>query len=627
MELLSLWLREQQQGDVDEETLIQRATEAESLIDVISQQISSALPTSVAHVPIIDKLREILAGRQPVELRTIESSLAASKPTPKQVRAKIESLPHLRRWVRRVEELDRGIWLTYEDREGQKRRMQLVWISKDRDRYIFVNERGQKIADLSAVKLAQKLSHNVRPLTSADKLSVVDQSMYNTLEQAQKSLCFARNHDSLTKLINRDTFLSQMKEALHHAQTRNSQHAVLYLDIDQFKLVNEIYDRLEGDQVLLEFANLLSQLNGKKSSSARIEGDKFAILLLDKTLEQAAKTAEKIGQDIENSSIEINTEAVSFTVSTGVAPLLAYSSNVDQTLEHAHAAMRQAKKLGGNQVACFEMDPEALESSRHSQLATRKRIQETLNSDQFVLRAQSIVQTPVNGVSPSSQHYRLQLGTASEGVPNPSPEEFLDSARHCGYMILVDRWLIKQAFGWVSQLMDAQKVVPNLIINLACSSATDSDFTDYLLDHISEYGVGTSRLCFEIKEISTTTSLVRMADFIQTFRNIGCQFVVDGYGTGLDDLNFLRELPVDYVKISPRFFANHEDEMSNDFAMARSINDLAHFLGQKTVCEPVDDDSITSALSDMGVDYMQGWANSSPKLLREIADETSSIDR
>jgi diguanylate cyclase (GGDEF)-like protein len=624
IDLLNDWLSEQQQGEIDDDNLTQRGLEAGPMIDMIEQQITGALPTNLSHQPILDELREIFAGHGEVESADVGENFAGVQPEPAELRAKIEDLPRLRRWVQRVEQLENNSWLTYRSPEGQKKRMQLAWVSEQKDRYIFVNEKGQKIADLSAIQLARQLSRGVQPPAPTDGLSVVDQSMYHTLEHVQKTLSFARNHDSLTKLVNRETFLDQMNRALRHARAKQTQHAVLFIDIDQFKLVNEVYDRVNGDQVLLEFAKLLAQLHGKKFSSARIEGDKFAALVLDRSLEQALQVAEKIRNDIEQSSVDIEGENVSFTVSVGAAPIVEHSEEVEVLLENARAAMLSAKEQGRNRVVAFEGQAAEAGSYRQEKNRTRQDLEKALATDRFVLRAQPIVQTAVDG-SETTLHFELLLGLRNKDGTLSSPTDFINGAERYGFMSLVDRWVVREAFSWISELMDAQKVVPHLAINLSGMSVTDDDFMDYLLEQISEFGVGTNRLCFEITETGTISNLVKAADFVRAFRNIGCKFSIDDFGTGLASHNYLRELPVDYVKIDG-IFVTDIDKNRNDYAMARSINDLAHFLGQQTIAESVENDVIVEKLREIGVDYLQGWGIARPKVLSEITEGLSNLE-
>ncbi len=626
LDQFSLWLDERNQGDANDEMMTQRGLEAETLIDMLEQQIASALPTSVAHQHALDELREIVAGTRAVDFINGSGSVPQQLVEPAQVRAKIEDLPRLRRWVMRVEELETGTWLTYRDKAGQKLRMQLAWTSQERDRFIFVNERGQKIADLSNIQLARQLSRGMQPPAPADKLSVVDKSLYQTLEHVQKTLSFARNHDTLTKLINRATFLDQMGRALRHAQQKLSQHAVLYLNIDQFSLVNEVYDRVHGDQVLLEFARLLAQLHSKKSSSARIESDSFAVLLLDRSMEQAMQIAEKIRRDIEVSSVDINGEKIGFTVSVGVVPIREHSPDVGQILNTARTTMHLAKQQGRNRVVQYEEDQSSASTYTKDKLRVKRDLEQAVATDRFVLQAQPIVQTRITGDVVEQQHYELLLGLANKDGSLASPQDFIVSAERYGFMTLVDRWVVKEAFSWISQLMDAQKVVPSLSINLSGTSVTDDSFMDYLFEQISEYGVGTSRICFEITETGTISNLVKAADFVRAFRNIGCKFSIDDFGTGLASHNYLRELPVDYVKIDGSFVTNIHNNR-NDYAIARSINDLAHFLGQETIAESVENDKIVEKLREIGVDYLQGWGIGRPKVLSEVAKDLSSIEK
>ena len=624
LDQLKLWLTEQEHGDANDEMITQRGLEAGTVIDMIEQQIATGLPTNVSHQKVLNELREIVSGEREVEFTDCTDGAAELPAEPAQVRAKIEDLPRLRRWVMRVEQMETGTWLTYRDKSGQKVRMQLAWVSEERDRFIFVNERGQKVADISNIQLARQLSRGMQPPAPADRLSVVDKSLYQTLEHVQKTLSFARNHDSLTKLINRVTFLDQMGRALRHAQQRHSQHAVLYLNIDQFKLVNEVYDRVHGDQVLLEFARLLSQLHSKKSSSARIESDSFAVLLLDRDMEQSMQVAEKIRRDIESSSVDIEGEKISFTVSIGAVPIREHSPDVGQILNTARTTMHLAKEQGRNRVVQYEEDQSSASNYTQDKLQVKRDLEQAVATDRFVLQAQPIVQTRITGDVVEQQHFELLLGLANKDGTLSSPQDFILSAERYGFMSLVDRWVVKEAFSWVSHLMDAQKVVPSLSINLSGTSVTDDSFMDYLFEQISEYGVGTSRICFEITETGTISNLVKAADFVRAFRNIGCKFSIDDFGTGLASHNYLRELPVDYVKIDGSFVTNiHKNR--NDYAIARSINDLAHFLGQETIAESVENDDIVTKLREIGVDYLQGWGIGRPKRLADVGKDLSSI--
>ena len=628
LELLCLWLDQRLQGARAKELIAQRLAEAEPILQRLGTQISTALPISMIHEELLDEIRDIIAGNLDVGLTDFSEKEWAAAPDSRDLRAKIEDLPRLRRWVKRVEQLEANSWLNYLDDDGEKKRMQLAWVSKEKDRFIFVNERGQKVSDMSTIRLARQLSRGMQPPSpsSSEKLSVVDQSMYQTLEHVQKTLSFDRNHDKLTRLINRDTIYDQIKRALRHSQMKHSQHAVLYINIDNFHLVNEVYDRVVGDQILLEFARLLAQLHGKKSSSARLEGDEFVVLLLDHSSESAQRVATRICDDISSGSVDIDGENVSFTVSIGVAAIREHSSSVQEVTNAARSAMQHAKQQGRNRVVPYEEEHAKVADYRIQKSRTRQDLEDAISSERFTLRAQPIKQTVLSDRSISTLHYEILLGVVnSDGSLSP-PGEFIQSAERYGFMTLIDRWVVRESFKWISQLMDEQKVLPHLSINLSGASVTDDTFMEYLLDQISEFGVGTSRLCFEITEAGTISNLVKAADFVRAFRNIGCKFSIDDFGTGLASHVYLRELPVDYVKIDGSFITGIDTNRS-DYAMARSINDLAHFLGQETIAESVETDSIIAKLEELGVDYIQGWGVGYPKPLAEVTDDLSNLEK
>ncbi|MCZ6830764.1 MAG: DUF1631 family protein [Gammaproteobacteria bacterium] len=626
LDLLSLWLIEQQKGGVSEQVAVERALEAEPFVDMIHHQITTTLPTNVSHEPVLIELKEILAGRAEVELVQIDPIPRDATPAPAQIRKKIDSLPRLRRWVKRVEELSTGTWLSFKDKDGKNRRMQLTWISEDKDRYIFVNERGQKIADLGTVEFARQLSKGVKPPSHAEDLSLVDQSMYNTLEHVQKSLSFENNHDSLTRLTNKKAFMEQLDVTLTHAKAKHSQNGLLCIDIDQFSLVNEVYDEVTGDQVLSEFAKLLAQQHNDKVFSARLEGNKFAVLLKDRSMEQAVAHAENVRTDIEKSPITLDNDRVSFTVSIGIAPLLDHHESVEQVMSNAESALRNAKEEGRNKVVQFRDEHWQAEEYKSREAASIAKLEKTLETDSFVLRAQPIVRNRGDVKSARVYHYEVLLGLKNEKGELESPQDFIVNAERFGYMVDVDRWVINQVFTWISQQMDEQKQIPYLAINISGTSISDDNFMDYLLEQISEYGVGTNRLCFEITETGTISNMVKAGDFVRQLKNIGCRFAIDDFGTGLASHSYLRELPVDMLKIDGTFISKiHEND--RDYAMVKSINDLAHFLGQETIAEFVENDAIIEKLREIGVDYLQGWGVGKPILFEDLTKTLEALEK
>jgi EAL domain-containing protein (putative c-di-GMP-specific phosphodiesterase class I) len=193
-------------------------------------------------------------------------------------------------------------------------------------------------------------------------------------------------------------------------------------------------------------------------------------------------------------------------------------------------------------------------------------------------------------------------------------------------MVQVDQWVVRQVFSWISQMMDEEKDVPNLAINLSGNSVTDDGFMEFLFEAISEYGIGTSKICFEITETGTINNMVKATDFVNEFKNIGYKFSIDDFGTGLASHSYLRDLPVDYVKIDGTFI-QHIYQNSKDFAMAKSINDLSHFLGMETIAEFAENDEVIEKLREIGCDYIQGWGVGRPVPLTSLSDKLEMMEK
>ncbi|MFT6770848.1 DUF1631 family protein [Congregibacter sp.] len=596
--------------------------EVQRRLQALNRRLNTSNPGSVTHEAALRNINAVITGQAPVDTTSYSSQITAPGSLDSQ---RVEQLPRLRRWLQRVETLEPGAKLRYRDKDGRQRKMRLVWVSEERDQFAFVNERGQKIAEVSAIQLARQLSRGAQMPTPVDEMSVLDQSMYGALEQAQKTLSFDRNRDDITQLINGESLLYQLQRSLRNAHVKGSEHAFLLLNIDDFALVNDVFDDTSGDQVLNEFGRLLAQMNDRRALTARMEADEFGVLLTYRDIDEARRIADKIRTDIASSSLSINGEGVSFTISIGIASVAQTSESAASIHRQARQALTLAKTQGKDQVVVFDIDQEEVMNYKVERATSRKRLDDAMSTDSLVLRAQPIVQSAVDGHEGAKHHYEILLALRDDDGELQSPKDFIMSAERFGYVTLVDRWVLKEAFAWISQLMDTQKEVPELSINLSGTSITDNDFLEYVLEQISEYGVGTSKLCFEITETGAIDNLPRAADFVRTLKNIGCKFSLDDFGTGLASHKYLRELPVDYVKIDGTFITDiHRNP--TDYAMTKSINDLAHFLGQKTVAECVEDLEIVPALREIGIDYLQGWGIGMPRELHEITEELANLE-
>lgn len=612
-------LFEQRAAETVDETQLR---ELKPRLKALSRRITKASPVATGHEAAVQELHAVLTGATSGATTRYEPGMPAKAVA---IDERVERLPKLRRWLNRVRELRVGTRMRYRDKNGKDRRMQLVWVSEDREQFTFANEVGQKIADLSAVQLARQLSRGFRPMGQLDKLGAIDRSVYTTLEDAQKALSRQRTRDPVTRLINGDTLLQQVRRSLRHAQRHDSEHAFLLLDIDNFALVNEVFDETSGDQVLKEFAESLARLNDARTLSARMGDDDFGVLLTHRSLEDAREMADKLRSDIALQSFAIGDDKISFTISVGVVPILQSTASEEAVLEQARGALEIAKSQGRNQVSVYDSAQQERRQYQIEREETQQRLEEAIATDGLVLRAQPIAQSAVGREEAPTHYYEVLLAIRDETGNVASPQEFITTAERFGFASQVDRWVLQETFAWISELVDKQKFVPQLSINLSGASITSDDFLEFVLEQISEYGVGTNRLCFEITETGSIENLHKAADFVRTLKNIGCKFSLDDFGTGLASHTYLKELPVDYVKIDGSFISD-VNENRTDFAMAKSITDLAHFLGQKTIAECVENLDLVPALREIGVDYLQGWGIGMPRFLHEIVEELPDLE-
>jgi diguanylate cyclase (GGDEF)-like protein len=598
-----------------------RARAVQPAVRELDEAIRAAQPGNVAHSSALRQILDIAGGREPLET-TPAPTPPAEEAIPEQ---RLDDLPRLRRWLKRVEDLRPGTVMSYRGADGERRRMRLVWISQDGERYAFVNDQGKKVAELSRLQLARKLSQGLKPPAPVDEMSLLHRSVFDALAGAREELGAARERDAVTALPGDSRLLRELERTVRHAQQHEARHAFLCLAIDAFHLVDELYDAVDGDRILAEFAQRLARLHERRSLTGRLGEDEFGILLLYRDREEALALAASLCEDFAREPLEIAGEAITFTVSIGVSPIDAATESSASALEAARGALEEAREAGGNRALAAAPARGEDGAAGRDRAARQAAVQEAIDGDRLLLRAQPIVRRTIDDDQPTSRHYEVLLAVRGEDGEPTGPGPFIAEAERAGAMGLVDRWVIRQVCAWISTLMDRQRQVPEVAVNLSGQSLRDDDFTDYVLAQLSEYGVGTSKLCFEFTEAGAAENLTKAADFVRTLGNVGCKFSLDDYGSNPADHDYLRQLPVDYVKIDGSLVRRvHESEA--DRALVRAINDLAHFLGQETIAECVETPEAVEPLQLIGIDLLQGWGVGMPRSLDEVARELRPLE-
>jgi diguanylate cyclase (GGDEF)-like protein len=417
-------------------------------------------------------------------------------------------------------------------------------------------------------------------------------------------------HDNLTGLINRIEFEHRMRTALGHAQSDQVKHALMFIDLDQFKVVNDTCGHIAGDELLRRIAKLLIDTARRTDVVARLGGDEFAILLEYCPTAQAVKIAEELRTTVR--AFRFSWEGKPFTVgiSIGVVAFDESYKNLNQILSAADSACYAAKEAGRNRVHLYADNDQSIEQ-RYGEMQWVSRLRNALDEQRFQLFCQSIV--PIQLAKPYEEHIEILLRMIEEDGQLVPPGAFIPAAERYGLMVEVDRYVVRETLGW----LQTQRIDGLVSINLSAQSITDPLFLNDLSTLIRSSGSQAKHLLFEVTETSTITNLQKAQHFIEQLSNLGCRFALDDFGSGMSSFGYLKHLPVDFLKIDGEFV---RDIMRDpvDLSMVKTINEVAHIMGMQTIAEYVENEATRKILHNLGVDFAQGYGIARPIPLRDF---------
>ncbi len=433
--------------------------------------------------------------------------------------------------------------------------------------------------------------------------------------ELNRRLSYHASHDILTGLVNRAEFEKRLERALKSAKAREASYALCYLDLDQFKIVNDSCGHSAGDALLGQLGALLKSKIRWRDTLARLGGDEFGVLLESCNLDEAMKTAEILRVAIGEFKFMWDDRGFRLGVSIGVVPISADSEDVASLLTAADSACAAAKDAGRNRILSYqENDIELMRRRREMQWAAR--IKNALEDDRFELFRQTIL--PLQKEEPGA-HYEILLRMRDETGGIVKPGLFIAAAERYNITPSIDRWVITNAFRWLVSEADERERLALCSINLSGQSLGDDKFLPFVIDQFQMSGLDATKICFEITETAAIASFSQANRFINALKELGCKFALDDFGTGLSSFGYLKHFPVDFLKIDGSFVKEILHDPI-DREMVRSINEIGHLTGKKTIAEFAENEEIITMLRGMGIDYAQGYGVSEPKrVVRAVA--------
>lgn len=428
-----------------------------------------------------------------------------------------------------------------------------------------------------------------------------------------EKIAYQASHDALTGLLNRHQFDISIQDTLKKLQYEIAEYALCYLDLDQFKIVNDTCGHLAGDELLRQMGELLRSHIRKDDILARLGGDEFGILMKHCSLDQAYHACEKLRNAIRDFRFAWKDKCFGVGVSIGISAVNCYSGNAVEVLKEADAACYAAKEKGRNRVHIFLPDDEEL-ASRQGEMQWVEKIQEGIEQDRFCLYGQPIV--PI-AEQDDGLHFETLIRYRDVDGNLVPPGAFLSAAERYNMAAELDRWVIRHLFRWMAGSSDMGDRISLCSVNLSGLSLSDENMQHFIEEMFVEYGIDANKICFEITETAAIANLSNASAFITHFRKKGCQFSLDDFGSGLSSFAYLKNLQVDFLKIDGLFIKNLIDDRV-DRAMVHSINEVGHVMGKKTIAEFVENEEIFTCLGDLGVDYAQGYGIGKPVPLNEL---------
>jgi diguanylate cyclase (GGDEF)-like protein/PAS domain S-box-containing protein len=437
--------------------------------------------------------------------------------------------------------------------------------------------------------------------------------------ELKDKLTYQESHDDLTRLVNRKEFETRLKRLISTAIKDDAVHILCYLDLDQFWIVNDTYGHLAGDELLRQLSATLKKELRENDTLARLDGDGFGILLENCPLHQSQNIADTVLNSIKSFRLRWNRQEISVDASIGIVEINKNSGTTSTLMVKAYDACYVAKTSGRNRVHVYDDDVSAKQA--HGAMHWVSRIKHALEHDRFCLYFQTIKSLSNNSNEDSIEILLRMLDEHNKII---EPIKFLPAVERYNLSIQVDCWVIEAVFSWLSKYKSVLQGVNYVAINLSGYSMTDDETLNFIKHQFVKYKIPCAKICFEITETAAVSNLSSASAFMSELKKLGCRFSLDDFGSGMSSFAYLKNLPVDILKIDGLFVKNISQDPI-DCAMVKSINEIGHVMGKKTVAEYVENDESIRMLKELNVDCGQGYGIARPKPIAELVTVMGNV--
>ncbi|MES9993150.1 MAG: EAL domain-containing protein [Candidatus Thiodiazotropha sp.] len=424
------------------------------------------------------------------------------------------------------------------------------------------------------------------------------------------------SHDSLTDLINRSAFESHLESALESARNRGKEHVLCFMDLDQFKVVNDSCGHVAGDELLRQLARLMRKHFRGSDVLARVGGDEFSAILIDCPLPQAIERIDSLREDVQEYIFNWDNQSFRISLSVGVSPINLYSQNIIQLMSAADAACYSAKDSGRNRIVVYENDSVGTRS-RLGEMQWVSRINSSLEEDRLVLYAQPIVDLNSDEMLTVALEILVRMRTPDGDLVPPGA--FLPAADRYDLGERIDNWVLEEVLRILAR---CRSDYPDCFINLSGGTLGRQNIKNNLKQLLQQYKIKPEKITFEVTESTTIQNLSSALKMIREIRDLGCRFALDDFGSGLSSFGYLKNLPVDYLKIDGMFIKDMNTD-SLDKGMVEAIKTVADTMKLTTIAEFVENEEIVDELREVGIDLGQGYGIAHPRPFKEIISETN----